>query len=167
MHSSLWLTALLVVPLLGMALLIAFRKVTKGAYIVGVATAAVELAISLVVLFLYNSGIKGAGTFDFAYRLIVAAPFGLAYDVAVSGISIVMIVLTAIVVVVALLGARETKHEVAFVCWMLFLLMATMGAFVSHDLLEFFLFFELTLVPSYFLIAQWGGPCLLYTSRCV
>jgi NADH-quinone oxidoreductase subunit M len=158
MHSSLWLTALLVVPLLGMALLIPFRKVTKGAYIVGVATAAVELAISLVVLFLYNSGIKGAGTFDFAYRLIVAAPFGLAYDVAVSGISIVMIVLTAIVVVVALLGARETKHEVAFVCWMLFLLMATMGAFVSHDLLEFFLFFELTLVPSYFLIAQWGGP---------
>ena len=67
-------------------------------------------------------------------------------------------VLTALVVLLALTGARERTNEPSFVAWMMLLTTATIGSFVSRDLLEFFLFFELTLIPSYFLIARWGGP---------
>jgi NADH-quinone oxidoreductase subunit M len=56
-----------------------------------------------------------------------------------------------------LLGARERRREASFVAWMLLLTSFTVASFVSHDVLEFFIFFELTLVPSYFIIAGWGG----------
>ncbi len=111
----------------------------------------------MIVAFLYNDHVHGAQTFDFATRHVLAAPFGLAYDVAIDGISLLMVVLTALTVLLALLGARDRRQEPAFVAWMLLLTCFTMGSFVSHDVLEFFIFFELTLIPCYFIISQWGG----------
>jgi NADH-quinone oxidoreductase subunit M len=110
-----------------------------------------------VVAVLYNPHIKNAATFDFATRHVLSAPLGLAYDVALDGISLLMVVLTALVLLLALLGARDRRREAAFVGWLLALTSFTMASFLSHDVLEFFIFFELTLVPSYFIIAQWGG----------
>jgi NADH-quinone oxidoreductase subunit M len=115
------------------------------------------MALGVIVFFLYNSHIAGAQTFDFASRHVLAAPFGLAYDVALDGISLFMVELTAIVVLLALLGARDKRREPSFVAWLLILTSLTMGSFIAHDLLEFFIFFELTLVPCYFIIAGWGG----------
>jgi hypothetical protein len=156
-HSSLWLSALLVVPLLG-SLGAALGRGKQGlAYAVAVASAVVEMAIGVVIFFLYNAHVAGAQTFDFATRHVVSAPFGLAYDVALDGISLFMVELTAIVVLLALLGGRDKRREPAFVSWLLILTSFTMGSFVAHDLLEFFIFFELTLVPCYFIISGWGG----------
>ncbi|HUX05296.1 MAG TPA: NADH-quinone oxidoreductase subunit M [Acidimicrobiales bacterium] len=157
MHSSLWLTLLIVVPLVGAPVAALVRTREGGAYLVGVVTASVELVLTLVVMFLYNNHIPGAQTFDFAGRWVLAAPFGLAYDVALDGISLLMVGLTSLVVLLALLGARDKRREPAFVAWLLLLTSFTMGSFVAHDLFEFFIFFELTLVPSYFIISQWGG----------
>ena len=53
-------------------------------------------------------------------------------------------------------GARTATNPRAFVAWMLLLEAACIGSFISLDLILFFLFFELTLVPAYFLIAGWG-----------
>ena len=157
MHSSLWLTALLVVPLLGALVAMVWRGRDGRSYLVAVATAATELVLSLIVAGLYNSAIPGAAGFDFAYRTVLSAPLGFSYDVAIDGISLWMVVLTALTVLIALLGARDTRREAAYVSWQLVLLATTMGCFLTHDLLQFFLFFELVLVPSYFMIAQWGG----------
>jgi NADH-quinone oxidoreductase subunit M len=157
MHSSLWLTLLLVVPVVGALGAMAVRKFEGRSYLVAVATASVEMALSLVVAVLYNNHITGAQTFDFASRHVLSAPFGLAYDVAIDGISLLMVVLTSLVVLLALLGARDRRREPAFVAWLLLLTSFTMGSFVAHDLLEFFIFFELTLIPCYFIISQWGG----------
>jgi NADH-quinone oxidoreductase subunit M len=157
MHSSLWLTFLLVVPLVGAIGAALTRKVEGRAYIVAIAASAVELVLSVVVACLYNDHVVGAQTFDFATRHVLAAPFGLAYDVALDGISLLMVVLTALTVLLALLGARDRRQEPAFVSWILLLTCFTMGSFLAHDLLEFFIFFELTLIPCYFIISQWGG----------
>jgi len=157
MHSSLYLSALIVVPLLGALLAMAVRKTDGLSFVVGVATSIVEFALSIVVFLLYNNHLQGAGTFDFMSRHVLSAPLGLAYDVGVDGISLFMVVLTALVLALALLGARERARESSFVAWMLLLTSFTMASFVSHDVLEFFIFFELTLVPSYFIIAGWGG----------
>ena len=157
MHSSLWLTALLVVPLVG-SLVSAFVRQREGySYVVAVVTSVVEMVLALVVAVLYNDHVAKAQTFDFATRHVLAVPFGLAYDVALDGISLLLVVLTALVVLLALLGARDKRREPAFVSWLLLLTSFTMGSFIAHDLLLFFIFFELTLVPCYFIIAQWGA----------
>jgi len=171
MHNVWWINSLLLVPLLGAVAVVATRRVPRAAYGIGVATASLELVIAAVVTLLYSwhntvsascgakvcTGFSLLTTEDFAHRWVLAPSFGLAYDVAIDGLSLFLVLLTAIVVLLALLGARESKHEAAFVGWLLVLMTATMGSFVSSDLLEFFLFFELTLIPSYFLIAHWGG----------
>jgi NADH-quinone oxidoreductase subunit M len=157
MHSSLWLTSLLIVPIAGalVASLVARRE--GRSYVVAVVTASVEMALTLVVMVLYNNHVANAQTFDFASRTVLAAPFGLAYDVALDGISLLMVALTSLVILLALLGARDRRRESSFVVWLLLLTSFTMGSFIAHDLLEFFVFFELTLIPCYFIISQWGG----------
>jgi NADH-quinone oxidoreductase subunit M len=147
MHSSLWLAALLLVPLAGALGAALTRKVEGWAYLVAIGASVVELVLSLIVAFLYNDHIHGAQTFDFASRHVLSAPFGLAYDVSIDGISLLMVVLTALTVLLALLGARDRRQEPAFVAWMLLLTCFTMGSFLAHDVLEFFIFFELTLIP--------------------
>ena len=157
MHSSWYLAALLVVPLLGALGALAAARTRDGAYRVAVATSVVELGLTLVVAFLYDPHVAGAHTLDFATRHVLAAPFGLAYDVGLDGISLLLVVLTSLVLCLALLGARDRRREPAFVAWLLVLTTCTMGSFLAQDGLEFFVFFELTLVPSYFIVAEWGG----------
>ena len=157
MHSSLWISALLLLPVLGALLARSQRQVEGRAYAIAVATAGLETVLSLVVAVLYKSNLANAQGFDFAYRRVLSAPLGLSYDVAIDGISLWLVVLTALTVFVALLGARDRRRESSYVTWQLLLLSVTMGCFVAHDLLEFFVFFELILVPCYFMITQWGG----------
>ena len=118
MHSSWWLTLLLVVPLVG-AIGAAFTRKREGrAYVIAIGASAVELVLALVVAFLYDDHVAKAQTFDFATRHVLAAPFGLAYDVSIDGISLLMVVFTALTVLLALLGARDRRQEPAFVSWM-------------------------------------------------
>jgi NADH-quinone oxidoreductase subunit M len=81
----------------------------------------------------------------------------LAFHLAADGISGVLILLTAVTTVITVAASRETTNQGSFFGWLLSLNAFATGAFASHDLLLFFLFFEATLVPSYFLIARWGG----------
>ena len=157
MHSSVWLSALLFVPVLGAIIAQLVRRIEGRAYLIAVATAVVELALSAVVAVLYNPSVAHAQGFDFAYRLVLSAPLGLAYDVAVDGISLWLVVLTALTALIALLAARDRRNEASYVTWQLLLLGITMGCFVTHDLLEFFIYFELILIPCYFMMTQWGG----------
>jgi NADH:ubiquinone oxidoreductase subunit 4 (subunit M) len=94
-HSSLWLTLLIVVPLAGALGSMLTRKIEGRAYAVAVVAASVEMVLTLVIAVLYNNHIAGAQTFDFATRHVLSAPFGLAYDVALDGISLFMVVLCA------------------------------------------------------------------------
>ncbi|HEV2427367.1 MAG TPA: NADH-quinone oxidoreductase subunit M [Acidimicrobiales bacterium] len=152
MHSSAWIDVMLCVPALGA---VAAAMAKRAAYAVAVVTGLALAGVTTVVVVLYNS--HAAGGFDFATRHVLAAPFGLAYDVGVDGLSLLMVALTTIVLLLALWGARERARESSFVTWLLVLTAVSLGAFVSRDLLEFFVFFELTLVPGYFLVAGWGG----------
>jgi NADH-quinone oxidoreductase subunit M len=156
-HCAAWLDVLVALPFVGSLVAGSLRRREGAAYISAVVTASALMILTVIVAVMYNWRIVGAQTFDFASRHVLAAPFGLAWDVALDGISLLMIVLTSLVLLVALLGARDRRREPAFVAWLLMLTSFVMGSFVAHDLLEFFIFFELTLVPSYFIIAGWGG----------
>jgi NADH-quinone oxidoreductase subunit M len=145
-----------VTPLVGGLFTVGLKEASR---VIAVLTLVVELALAVYVTVAYSwsGGVGPHGTVDFAHRWVVAKPLGLAADVGVDGVSLLLVVLTPLVVLLAVLGARDERREPAFLGWLLLLTSATVGSFVSRDLLEFFLFFELTLIPSYFLIAQWGG----------
>ncbi len=98
----------------------------------------------------------GPGGFQMVSRHSWIRPFGISWYVGVDGISLLLVLLTALVFPVALGGAGERRNERSFLAWMLLLESACMGSFLSLDLFLFFVFFELTLVPTYFIIGGWG-----------
>ena len=82
--------------------------------------------------------------------------FGISWHLGIDGISLWMVVLTAILFPIALVGPAVHKDLKAYTTWLLLLESAMIGAFVSLDLFLFFVFFEVVLVPMYFLIGGWG-----------
>jgi len=92
--------------------------------------------------------------------------YGIHYFVGIDGISLFLVVLTTFLMPVVLLAswndiARRVKSYVFF---MLFLETGMLGAFVSLNLFQFYLFWELMLVPMYFIIGIWGGPRRVYAA---
>ena len=113
MHSSLFLSGLLLLPALGAVVALLVRKQEGRSYVVAVATAFLELVLSVVVAFTYNAHVANAQGFDFAYSHVLSPVLGIAYSVAADGISVWMVVLSALTVLIALLAARDRRRESA------------------------------------------------------
>lgn len=125
---------------------------TRG---IGFLFAGINLILALVVLSQFKSG-------TFHYQFTEYAPWvrslGVAYRVGVDGISMWMVVLTALLTPLAIASTGAvTERLKAMLALILLLETAMIGAFVSLDLILFFTYFELTLLPMFFLIAIWGG----------
>lgn len=86
-------------------------------------------------------------------------PLGLKMAFGLDGISLLMVILTSFIFLLALIASKSnirTKHK--FYYSMIFLLQtAVLGVFCARDMFLFFMFWELELIPMYFLISQWGG----------
>lgn len=86
-------------------------------------------------------------------------PLGLKFAFGIDGISLLMIILTSFIFLLALIASKSNiraKHK--FYYSMIFLLqVAVLGVFCARDMFLFFMFWELELIPMYFLIGQWGG----------
>jgi NADH-quinone oxidoreductase subunit M len=151
-----YLTTLVLVPAIGAAVVAAIPKRVVAAWFheaLGVAVTVVTLAVTVAVLVTFKSGVAG-------YQMVSqhdwATGLGIHWSVGVDGISLFLVVLTGVLFPLTMLGARARRDTRGFVAWVLLLEAACMGSFISLDLILFFLFFELTLVPSYFLIGGWG-----------
>ena len=154
MHSAPLLVVLVCAPAAA-ALALGLWPRLSGALAVAVGTAVGVVEFALVLVLASATTPNGAVYQDAATQTL-AAPFGLVWRSGVDGISLLLVLLTALLVPLAIVGAPERLRTRAAVAWLLLLESATIGAFVSLDVLLFFLFFELTLVPAYFLIARWG-----------
>lgn len=83
--------------------------------------------------------------------------FNLQYHLSVDQLSLVMVVLTTIVVTIASLATMTIKHRhKTFYSFFLLLEVGMLGVFLAHDVILFFVFFELALLPVFFLISMWG-----------
>jgi NADH-quinone oxidoreductase subunit M len=89
------------------------------------------------------------------------------FYIGLDGLSVWLVVLTALLMVPSVLiswnSIQERVHE--FYAWLLLLETAMLGVFLSFDIIVFYLFFELTLVPLFFLIGIWGGPERRHAAR--
>ena len=84
---------------------------------------------------------------------------GARYHVGADGMSLWLLLLTTLLVPISIVASWTSieRRELAFYAFMLLLESAMIGVFVSLDLLLFFLFFEASLVPMFFLIGVWGA----------
>lgn len=90
--------------------------------------------------------------------------FGISWSLGVDGISLFLVGVTALLFPIAMVGPQLRANQGAFMGWMLLLEAACMGTFLALDLFVFFVMFEITLVPGYFVIAGWGGARRSYAA---
>jgi len=88
------------------------------------------------------------------------APIPVQYHVGIDGMSLCLVVLTSFVALMSVLASQHVgqKRPRLYYSMLMLLTLSIVGVFVSLDLLQFFIMYELELVPMYFLIAIWGGP---------
>ena len=115
-----------------------------------------ELALSVFVLLRF---VPESAAMQFAERVRWIPALGISYHLGVDGISVLFVGLTAFLSVLVVIYSWDTiRHQVKlYMMCLLALETTTMGVFVSLDLILFFVFWELMLIPSYFLIKLWGG----------
>ncbi len=92
--------------------------------------------------------------------------WGVRYALGVDGISIFMVLLTTLTTPIAILGAWNyiDKRRKAFYSLMLLLQTGVTGVFLATDIFLFYVFFELTLIPMYFIVGIWGGERRIYAA---
>jgi NADH-quinone oxidoreductase subunit M len=148
------LNALIVVPAVG-ALVVALlpRRRSDMARQVGFLFSAAAAALSIYLLVQFERGSAG---FQFESVQSWIPDLGVSWHVGVDGISLFLVVLTGVIFPVVLIGIDPHHDAKSYTAWMLLLQAASLGAFLALDLFLFFVFFEIVLVPMYFLIAGWG-----------
>jgi NADH-quinone oxidoreductase subunit M len=187
MSDNLLLTSLWLVPLIGlMTILVLPQKAEQAVKWVALGITSLTFVMTLVVLGVFLSqGLKdkslrerathntlvadadgeltqvdeSAGDFDLVVRRVWIPYFNIQYYLGVDGISLSLIVLTGFVAVLSCLASWNIDKQVKGY-YALYLLLCTsmIGVFISLDLFLFYVFFEVMLLPMYFLIAIWGGP---------
>jgi NADH-quinone oxidoreductase subunit M len=92
--------------------------------------------------------------------------WGISYRVGIDGISLVMVLLTTVLMPLSVLASWHyiTTRERGFYALMLTLLTGLVGVFIALDLFLFYVFFEVMLIPMYFIIGIWGGTNRLYAA---
>src|SRR5438094_5997487 len=159
-----YLSLILFVPLVGALLLVLVPKQNENAirWIANVAALA-GFAISIPLWFWYN---PQNADFQFVERAPWIPSVGAEYFLGVDGFSTLLILLTTMMGTIAVLSAwtaiRERVKE--FYIFLLVLQTGMLGAFMSLGFLLFFLFWEVMLVPMYFLIGIWGSDNRLYSA---
>src|SRR6202011_5948672 len=121
-------------------------------------SALVAAILNLVVtLALFMEFDRSAVGFQFVSSFVVSADWGIHLAFGVDGLSLLMLLLAAIVTVAAIwFTGKIDNHENAFYACLLFISAGAIGAFASIDLLFFYAFHELALIPTFLLIGIWG-----------
>ncbi len=161
-YDSHWiLTLLILIPVFGgMACLVLPEARAKH---VALVTTTVLFVLSLPLFWTFDQSEAG-------FQNVVSIPWidawGISYSVGIDGISILMVLLTTFIMPLAVAGSFSyiTKRERAFYAMLLFLTTGMIGVFVALDLFLFYVFWEIMLIPMYFLIGVWGGERRIYSA---
>jgi len=152
------LSYLIFFPLIGVILLIFLdrekEKLMKGTALV---VAAIEFLLSLPLIFNFRNEMAGM---QFSEYIDWIPGLGIAYRVGLDGISLWLVLLTTFLSVIAVLACWEDikKHVKEFLICLLLLETGMIGVFVALDVFLFYVFWEVMLVPMYFIIGVWGNP---------
>ncbi len=151
------LSALIWVPILAAAL-IGFWPGTMTPARSRQVSLAIAAGLFIWTLVLASQFVPGTAGMQFQESLPWIENIGFTYRLGLDGLSLPLVVLNGLLTWIAIYSTDESIHRPRFYYSLLFLLVAGVaGAFLAQDLLLFFLFYELEIIPLYFLIAIWGG----------
>ena len=161
------LTILILLPVVGAATTVVYSLTpgSRESHYRWIALAFTTLAFLLSLLLIKGGG-GSFSTFVQEENYSWIGAVGARYHVGIDGISLWLVILTTLLMPIAVLSSWTaiTKRQVTYYALMLLLQSAMIGVFVSLDLLLFYLFFEASLVPMFFLIGIWGGERRIYAA---
>lgn len=156
------LTALIAAPLIGSLLtILSSNKRPEITKLIAVLSSAFTGALGLWLLATFETG---DGGFQFTSRHEWITEWGIGWHLGVDGISLFLVVLTGVLFPLVIVGCDAHHDEKRYLSWLLLLEAGVMGSFLSLDLFLFFIFFEIVLVPMYFLIGGWGYDQRIYAA---
>ena len=122
----------------------------------------IQLVLSLRVIFLFDST---DGGMQFQESLYWLSTLGLDYRLGIDGLSLPLVLINAVLTLVAsIISCNISQRPRLYFCLILVICGAVNGAFLSQNLLLFFLFYELELIPLWLLISVWGGSNRVYAA---
>jgi NADH-quinone oxidoreductase subunit M len=155
------LTALIGLPAIGMAAV--FVAGERHARHLALGISVLTFIVSLPLWFSFNAG---TAAFQFGVQASWIPQWGIRYMVGVDGISVLLVLLSTALFPIAILGSYNyiAKRAKPFYAMMLLLQAGVLGVFMALDLFLFFMFWEIMLVPMYFIIGIWGGERRVYAA---
>ena len=149
------LTVLVLVPAAGALVLLAMPRTRPDLFKpVALVASTVSAALAVWVLAEFDAG--SAAVFQFWQQYEWISGWGVSWQVGVDGLSLFLVVMTALIFPLAIVGVDAEHSPKPYYAWMLVLEAGCLGTFLALDLVMFFVFFEIVLVPMYFLIGGWG-----------
>ena len=163
MHASFpILSALILLPILGAVLItIVSNKHLEMVKLIAMLFSVGVGGMSIWLLASFHSHDSG---FQFVSQHEWVTSWGISWHLGVDGISLFLVVLTGILFPLVILGVDPHHGHKRYLAWLLLLEAGVMGSFLSLDLFLFFIFFEIVLVPMYFLIGGWGYDKRVYAA---
>ena len=153
------LTLLIFFP--AVAAVMGFLIEKEGIRAYGIAVTAVEFIFSLGLWIGYDASNPG---YQFVQNIPLISEFGINYTVGIDGISLFLIILSTFMTMIAIIGLSITKDLKNLIITLLFLEMTMVGVFSALDVIIFYLFWELSLVPMLYIIGAWGGNLRVYAA---
>ncbi len=158
------LSLLTFLPLAGALVMLVFMRGRPNAYrTTALVTTIATFGLSL---FLATQFQSGTADYQFVENSSWIGSLGVSYHLGVDGISLLVVLLTTVLSVVAILGSWNSIKDrgLAFFISLLVLETGMLGVFVSMDLFLFYVFWEIQLIPMYFIIGLWGGARRVYAA---
>jgi NADH-quinone oxidoreductase subunit M len=157
------LPAIILTPLLG-AIGIALIPKSRPE-LIRTAAIASSVAAGVMAIFMLTQFHMGEAGYQFVSSYDWITQFDIKFIVGVDGISLFLVVLTAILFPIALFAAKPPHDEKGYYAWITLLQAGCFGVFLALDLFLFFLMFEITIVPLYMLIGGWGHGRRVYAAN--
>ncbi|MGA7613884.1 MAG: NADH-quinone oxidoreductase subunit M [Thermoanaerobaculia bacterium] len=158
------LSIVLWLPLAGAILLALLPgRLEKPVKWIGLLTSIATFIASLFILAGFREGVA---TFQMVESVDWIPGWGIHYALGVDGISLWLVMLSTLITPAVLLSSWNSVHKQVkgYIISMLILEVGMIGTFLALDLLLFYIFFELTLIPMYLIIGVWGGPRRIYAA---
>jgi NADH-quinone oxidoreductase subunit M len=159
------LSLLIFLPVAGALVLLFFpREKTKAIMYVTTVFSGLEFVASLPLW--AEEGFRRSGDFFFRENFEWIPSLGARYSLGVDGIAALLILLTTLLTFISVYSSFTaiTKREKEYYAFLLLLEAGMVGVFCALDFFLFYVFWEVMLVPMYFLIGVWGGPRKLYAA---
>ncbi len=148
-------TITILLPLLGALLMLFLPDDDRLARFTAVGVAAMPLLLVLYVYFAFGSGIEGAAVLSQDITWIES--LGAGYRVGLDGLGFGMFFLTALLTLIAVVASWDVRRNLRQYFALLFVAeVGMLGVFASQDLILFYIFFEITLIPMYLMVGIWG-----------